>query len=311
VGGDRKTLAAGRNVADNNHIAYIGEQDRITDGIFLDGVGNEATHNLLHDAPYNGIRYQGNDEHIAYNEIHHIGLDAGDMGVFYTNGDWAAQGNRVEHNFGHDAPNSNGMYLDDGSTGRTAANNVFYNLASGIFLGGGHDNRLIGNLIFNCRVGIHVDNRGESRKYDLTAKHLVGFLRTIDPNKAPWSTRYPHFLDDILPQPTEPLGNIVENNLVAGAKTAYQVNAPALVDAAKNPSVPSDSVTFDAKTLKFRSAVDGFREVSVAEDGLYLDSYRRRLPTDEETGRFVERTGTMTFDSNVDIKASNKNTKPE
>lgn len=314
VAGDRRMLLSGDATADNNHIFYIGEQERITEGIYLGGVGNKATHNLIHDAPYNGINYAGNDQYMALNEIHHIGLDAGDLGIFYTNGDWAAQGNRIEHNFGHDSPNANGSYIDDGASGRTTVGNVFYKLASGIFMGGGHNNVVEGNLIVDCRIGIHIDNRGVARHYDSAARHLAGMLQTIQPNAPPWSTRYPNFLKGIVEDPTEPTNNTVVANALFGESIPYQLNAPASVDHDKNPVIAGDPGFVDIASLDLRlkpsSAIlkqlPGFAAIPMQEMGLYRDTYRRVLPTDAETGRMMDRTGSQSFDSNVDVKASDR-----
>jgi hypothetical protein len=319
VAGDRKSLVAGDAAADNNHISHIGEQERITEGIYLGGVGNKATHNLIHDAPYNGINYQGNDEYMAFNEIHHIGLDAGDLGIFYTNGDWAAQGNRIEHNFGHHSPNANGSYIDDGASGRATIGNVFYKLASGIFMGGGHNNDVEGNLIVDCRIGIHIDNRGVARHYDSTAKHLVSTLQTINPNAPPWSTRYPDFLKGIVEDPTQPTNNTVTGNLLIGDSIPYQLNAPAAVDHDKNPAVGDDAGFMDLAKLDLRlkpsspilHQLSGFRPIPMDKIGLYRDEFRVSLPTDQETGRNLDRDRTPQFDSNVDVKASDRIATPK
>lgn len=314
VAGDRRTLTPANLVADNNHIRNFGEQERITDAIYLDGVGNHATHNLIHDGPYNGIRYQGNDEYMAYNEIHHIGLDAGDLGGFYTNGDWAAQGNVVAYNFVHHAPNANGSYLDDGSSGRTTVGNIFYKLASGLFLGGGHNNVLDGNLIIDCKVGIHVDNRGVARQYDSNAHHLTSFLKTIDPNSPPWSTRYPDFLPSILADPTEPTGNAFRNNVILNSTQPYQLSSPAILTPAQNPVFTGDPQFVDEANLnlKFRASspiyplLPQWKPIPFSEIGLKIDQYRKALPSAEETGRNADRTETQLFDSNIDMKASDQ-----
>lgn len=314
VAGDRPNLTPGHVVADNNHIFDYGRQERITQAIYLDGVGNSATHNLIHDGTYNGIQYQGNDQTMAYNEIHHIGLDAGDLGAFYTNGDWAAQGNVIEFNFAHDSPNANGSYVDDGASGRTMTGNIFYGLASGIFIGGGHNNVARNNLIAACKVGIHVDNRGVARHYDTTAPHLTRMLNTIDPNRPPWSTHYPNFLHRILEDPTHPTGNILENNVILRAATPYQLAAPSLLHAAENPVFNGDphfvdeamrNLTLPADSPLY-STVPGFKPIPFAEIGLKLDRYRTSLPTPQETGSYTARDQSGYFDSNIDMRASDR-----
>ena len=314
VAGDRKTLTPGKATADNNHISFIGEQERITEGIYLSGIGNSATHNLIHDAPYNGINYQGNDQLMSFNEIHHIGLDAGDLGIFYTNGDWAAQGNLIQYNFGHNAPNANGSYIDDGASGRSTLGNIFYKIGSGIFLGGGHNNHVEGNIFIETRLGIHVDNRGVARKYDATAHHLTQFLNTINPNAPPWSTRYPDFLKGITEDPTQPTNNTFTGNAIVGAIKPYEVSALAVVDPKTNPTITGDPRFANATTMDFTlrpdspifTAIPGFKPIPLSMIGLYLDAYRARLPTAEETGRFTDRTELQRFESNTDVKASDK-----
>jgi hypothetical protein len=319
VAGDRKTLMAANVTADNNHISHFGEQERITQAIYLGGVGNRASHNLIHDGPYHGIEYQGNDQQMVYNEIHHVGLDAGDLGAFYTNGDWAAQGNVIAYNFAHHSPNGNGSYIDDGGSGRTTVGNVFYKLGSGLFIGGGHNNITRNNLIVDCKVGIHLDDRGIARHYDTTAHHLVGTWKTIDANQPPWSTRYPNFMAGILADPTRPTGNVFENNALVETAIPYQLSDPALLDAKTNPVFATDPGFVDMASLNFSlkpgnaisKSLPGFKPIPFREIGLRTDQYRTTLPTDEQTGRNTDGRPAIDFDSNTDVKASDRLAKPQ
>ena len=314
VSGDRVTLTPGNLVANNNHIWRYGEQERITQGIYLGGVGNRATHNLIHDGTYHGIEYYGNDQRMDLNEIHHVGLDAGDMGVFYTSGDWAALGNVIIYNFAHDSPNANGSYLDDGASGRTTFGNVFYKLSVGPFLGGGHDNVIENNLIIDCKIGIHIDDRGIARHYDASAHHLTGFLSTIDRAKPPWSTRYGNFLAGIVQDPTRPTGNVFRYNVILGGGARYQLPNPEILNPAQNPFFAGDAKFKDSAHLDFTlasdsplfSAVPGLMPIPFSQIGLKIDAYRKKLPTAEETGRISDRRSKLSFDSNTDVKASDK-----
>ncbi len=60
-GGDRNTLTPAGNYADNNYIHHIGVFYKQGVGIVLDGVGNRASHNLIHDGPRIGILFSGNN----------------------------------------------------------------------------------------------------------------------------------------------------------------------------------------------------------------------------------------------------------
>ena len=55
------TLTPADNYADNNYIHHIGVFYKQGVGIALDGVGNRASHNLIHDGPRMGIMFSGNN----------------------------------------------------------------------------------------------------------------------------------------------------------------------------------------------------------------------------------------------------------
>ena len=56
--------------------------------IELQGVGNRADHNLIHDAPHWAISFGGNEHVMELNEIYDVCQETGDVGVFYTGRDW-------------------------------------------------------------------------------------------------------------------------------------------------------------------------------------------------------------------------------
>jgi hypothetical protein len=88
-GGDRKTLTAAGNFADNNYIHHTGVFYKQGVGVSLSGVGNRASHNLIHDCPRFGIGFGGNNLVIEYNHIRHVNLETADTGAIYTGGrDW-------------------------------------------------------------------------------------------------------------------------------------------------------------------------------------------------------------------------------
>ena len=82
-GGDRKTLTPAENYADNNYIHHTGvfcTQNGA--GIELNGVGNRATHNLIHDCPRFGIMFFGNNIAVQYNHIRHVATNISDTAPF-------------------------------------------------------------------------------------------------------------------------------------------------------------------------------------------------------------------------------------
>jgi hypothetical protein len=130
-GGDRKTLTPAGNYADNNYIHHTGVFYKQGTGVALRGVGNRASHNLIHDCPRFGIIFSGNDQVIEYNHVRHINLETADTGAIYSGGrDWISpRGSVIRYNFFHDSigfgqedgkyrsPHySWGIYLDDNSS---------------------------------------------------------------------------------------------------------------------------------------------------------------------------------------------------
>jgi len=82
----------------------MGEMYKQGVGISLTGVGNKATHNLIHDGPRMGIMFSGNNLLLEYNEIRHVNLETEDTGAVYTGGrDWiSSRGSVIRYNYFHD-----------------------------------------------------------------------------------------------------------------------------------------------------------------------------------------------------------------
>lgn len=161
--GDRKSLTAANLKADNNHIHHIGIFNKNGPGIGLYGVGNHATHNLIHHTPRMAIQFSGNNLVIEYNHIHHTVQETQDGGAVYTGGrDWiSSRGTKLRYNFIHDTigvgqgPNGLhwphftwGIYMDDNAAGLDITNNIVARSArASLHLHNGRDH-LIENNIF-------------------------------------------------------------------------------------------------------------------------------------------------------------------
>ena len=162
-GGDRKTLKAAGNYAENNYIHHVGVFYKQGVGVLLDGVGNRASHNLIHDGPRMGIMFSGNNLVIEYNHIRHMNLETEDTGAVYTGGrDWiSSRGTAVRYNYFHDMLGFGkkdgkwtmpyfawGVYLDDNTGGVDVIGNIVVRCSrAGLHLHNGRDN-LIENNIF-------------------------------------------------------------------------------------------------------------------------------------------------------------------
>ncbi|MEI7729009.1 MAG: right-handed parallel beta-helix repeat-containing protein [Verrucomicrobiota bacterium] len=323
-GGDRKTLTPAGHVAENNHLHHLGLRKKTyAAGIHIgayggtDAVGCRAAHNLIHDLPHAGVLYGGNDHLLEYNEVYRVVLTSGDMGAFYTYNDWTSQGNLVRYNFVHDSPRANAFYMDDGDSGDTIYGNVVYRLFYGPFIGGGHENMIMNNLIIETERAIHFDSRGVSRGY-ATNKNLTTRLLAAKVQEPPWSTRYPLLPKLLTARRDLPLENFITNNVtvrckqtlhLSGKKEELQYSTvrdnldlgtedPSFVDAARlNFQLKSDSLIY--------KKLGSFKPVPFEQIGLQRDEYRTSIPP-RTSGQSEDGKRGGVFDSNTDLQQSNK-----
>jgi hypothetical protein len=109
MGGDRKTLTPAGHDTENNHIHHYSTWNRICNpAISLDGVGNRASHNLIHDAPHQAIAFGGNDHVIEFNDICNVCAESNDAEAIYNGRDWTQRGTEIRYNFLHDIRGLNG-----------------------------------------------------------------------------------------------------------------------------------------------------------------------------------------------------------
>lgn len=229
-GGDRKTLTPAHLYADNNHIHDYSRWCRTyRPAIEMLGVGIRATHNLIHDGPHNAILLHGNDHLVAFNEIHNVCYETGDVGALYTGHDWTARGTVIKNNYFHDVTGPGiygamGVYLDDQASGFTVTGNIFVNVTRAVFIGGGDDNLVDNNIFVNCTPAVHLDARGLDWQKPAT-DDPKGNFRTLYAEMpvtgALWSRRYPnltHLLDKGAPEPGAPWGNLFARNIAVGGK---------------------------------------------------------------------------------------------
>ena len=224
-GGNRRTLAPGKNLAVNNHIHHYGLFKRTyAAGIHVAGCGQVVRNNCIHDAPHNAILYGGNEHLFELNEIYRVLLETGDAGAFYTGRDWTSQGNILRHNFIHDLGagsgsfvNTMGVYLDDCDCGDTVQGNIFLRSGRAIMVGGGRDNPVLNNLVVDCPVGVHIDSRGMTWKqwndpsdpgWSFEAK-----AQKFNYTQPPWSVKYPHLASIMSEEPRQPRYDPVRCNV--------------------------------------------------------------------------------------------------
>lgn len=225
-GGDRTTLTPARLTAENNHIHDYSRWCRTyRAAVSVGGVGNIVRHNLIHDGPHNAIQLSGNDHLIEYNELHSVCYETGDVGAFYMGRDWTARGTTIRYNYFHDIQGPGrigamGVYLDDQASGINIVGNVFYKVTRAMFIGGGDDNLVDGNLFVDCVPAMHLDNRGMGWQKTAT-DDPKGTLRTrlteVPYDRGPY-LKYPNLAKVLDDDPGVPKRNTIVHNVSYGGK---------------------------------------------------------------------------------------------
>ena len=129
-------------------------------------------------------------------------------------------------------------------------------------------------------------------------------MQEINPTQPPWSESYPEIVNLLQERHELPLRTLFKDNLIIinegdpykiGMKAENKTN-PALVTITNNLVTNNDPGFVDMATgdlaLKPSSEVftkiPGFQPIPFDKMGLYIDKYRKKLPTPEEAGRLPE-----------------------
>lgn len=230
-GGDRKTLTAGGLYAEDNHIwAYSRWSKTYQPAIGIDGVGNRAVRNLIHDAPHNAILASGNDHLLEGNEVFRVCTETGDAGAFYLGRNPTMRGTMIRGNHFHDlgqkvSTDGNftevmSVYLDDCLPGTTISGNVFEGPGTGIMLGGGQDNVVEGNVFVGKNPAVHLDARGRGWAKDKVLNpaewNFLGLIAAVDGSHGVYAARYPRLADVLSRGFGDPTGTRIADNVSVG-----------------------------------------------------------------------------------------------
>ncbi|OHB61700.1 MAG: hypothetical protein A2167_01045 [Planctomycetes bacterium RBG_13_46_10] len=227
-GGDRKTLTPANNYACNNHIhSYSRWVRTCTPAINVEGVGNKAAHNLIHDGPQTAILFNGNEHLFEFNEIYNVCNETGDVGAIYTGRDWTARGTIIRYNYLRDinSPMTGGamaVYLDDLASGITVFGNIFCKTNHAVVVGGGRDNIVKNNIFIDCDPAVFMDARGIALANQYIAKpeqwDMYKKLEDVNFDEPPYGQRYPELARILEDEPTEPKRNVISNNIFSGGR---------------------------------------------------------------------------------------------
>lgn len=234
-GGDRKKLTSAENYAENNYIHHVGVFYKQGVGISLSGVGNRASHNLIHDGPRMGIMFSGNNLVLEYNEIRHVNLETEDTGAVYTGGrDWiSSRGTVIRYNYFHDilgygqengvwkSPHfAWGVYLDDNTGGVDVIGNIVARCSrAGLHLHNGRDNRIENNVFIDNGL-YQAEYSGWTANHRFWTSHLPTMITGYESvmNEPAWKNMrnmHLHPTNAILADGKIQTGNMFVRNIVS------------------------------------------------------------------------------------------------
>ncbi|MGB2129097.1 MAG: right-handed parallel beta-helix repeat-containing protein [Flavicella sp.] len=169
------------NIVKNSTIHdFAWDQKSQVPGITLSGSGNKAIGNEIYNAPHFAIKYRDARQCVSENNVihdlpyyHHFDGGAVYLGLghgFYN------RENKVMNNVLYDVP-TNGVYLDNYTTGNFVEGNFFYNVGvstdgakyAAIYNHGGGQNLYKDNIAVDCKyfmkTGSHIVKGGNTHKY--------------------------------------------------------------------------------------------------------------------------------------------------
>lgn len=287
-GGDMKTLTPSAHRADNNHIHHLGRWCKCyTEAVFMSGVGQRVTHNLIHDLPHIALRLTGAEHLVEFNETHDICLETGDAGVFYLGCNWAEQGNVVRFNFFHHTAGlnwgTNAVYLDDYAAGVLVYGNIIFRGQRGLFINGGREHHIVNNIFIMCNEGaVRINTRPLPPDHP-TYEDMRQKMEKVGAFGPPYTERYPDLLKITQhyqanePIPTE--GHVVARNVVIDSDF-LRSGTPNLLEALEAQNnvvgVRLEDIVEGCCTLRADSPVwpSGWEPIPFDQIGLYADDYR-------------------------------------
>lgn len=294
-GNDRRTprVAASHRV-DNNHIHHFGVIERVfAPGVnsgFTGGaagghhtaVGMFVGHNLIHDAPHGAVLVGSWDNIFECNEVFRYGTVSNDLGAFYSSDQFARSGG---HTFGsnlmHSAEDGDGIVFDQDHRDMTLFGNIAFFQSSG---SGKHGTAFLYKKGPSPNTPQQIDCRNNVAIACRTGFSFVSPLPStaVIANNVAIACEVPFLWRSVTAEGRES---------AATAPTGYPANPNVTY------AFPAEAGFLDVARHDFHQRADakvfrdlpGFSPIVVEKIGLYVDEYRRVLPTSEAIDRFGTR----------------------
>lgn len=291
-------IAAGHKVV-NNHIYNFSQIVHIyapaVNAGFTGGgggghhtcVGNYVAHNLIHDTPHGGIIYGSWDNVFEYNEIFRFCTVSNDLGAFYSYDLYTRSGNNTfAYNFIHNSDDGDGIYFDHDHFNMHVYGNILALNSRGGKRGTGflfkHGSMPKTAYPIDCYNNIAV-NCGYGFELVTSESPLNNWQNNVAINcKVPFEYKY------VVPSGKE----VKQDSSVANGRNMTYMDNPGFVDLAKM----NFKLLPNALLLK---DLPNFKPIPVEKIGLYIDAYRKKLPTDKEIDRYSNGDGSMSLNQAV------------
>ncbi|KAK6191831.1 hypothetical protein SNE40_003423 [Patella caerulea] len=220
-GGDVRNLISSGNIIYDNHIWQFSRVSANgANAIEPNGVNIIFRYNHIHDGQYMAVMWHGNDHMMEYNNIHHVCMNSSDCGALNIGASWTYRGCMIRYNHIHHVlqywPGAEvrGLMLDDLYSSVTIEHNVMYDNSIHINIGGGRDNIIRGNVLYNAsKRSINLDGRGLLNMNN--QDRLTSRLAAVPYTGPLWSSRYPKLAAMVnATNKRAPEGNQIYNNII-------------------------------------------------------------------------------------------------
>lgn len=280
----------------NNHIHHYGVIQKVyAAGInagFTGGgggghhncVGAYIANNMVHDAPHVGILYGSWNNVFEYNEVFNYCLVSDDMGAFYSYDLYERMGGHTfAYNFVHNSSIGDAIYFDNdhrdikvygnlialNSAPKRRGTGILYKI--GTQVKNPQTINCYNNVTINCNYGYEVVTTGDSTT------------------------------------------NVFNNNISVNCTVPFQYKLvtdkarevkPTVITNGTNITYTSDPGFVDMKNYNFRLKPDSkvfkdlpnFKPLPIDKMGLFIDEYRKKLPTNKEVNRFTNLSSKFGYD---------------
>lgn len=265
-GGDTELLAPSGNEVVNSHIHNFGRiYKTYRPGVQLRGVGNRVAHCEINAAPHVAIQISGNYHLIELNYIHDVARETDDMAAIYGARSWVNNGIVIRHNLFHNitgfpdgSHRASAIYLDVAFSGASIVNNVFLDVRQGIFINGGRENRVEGNLFIDVEHMMRLTDMTEAfQTWARQGYHSLHASLENSPYLTPvWKAHFPRVARILEEEPTRPKYSTVRNNLRYNSpmdigRTGIREEAIEVGWVDNNPEIKERPGAFDLETRRF------------------------------------------------------------